>query len=162
MPTQPVGNKDEGHWYGFNSWVDDPKQVLIRTFLATPAQAKALQTAGLNGFFHRAEAGDRANAYAVKNLTPAQLALVNKSFGTHYIATGQTKQKINIPVISPIANSLNGVDGFVNALQDKNTWIRVGEVVLGLLLVAIGLAKLTEGTAVGKQLTGALGKVALA
>jgi hypothetical protein len=42
---------------------------------------------------------------------------------------------------------LQAIGDFFNRLTQKNTWIRVGEAVAGLLLVWIGLSAITKGTA---------------
>lgn len=57
-----------------------------------------------------------------------------------------------IPGGIPGAGTLTDVAGFVSALTQRNTWLRVGEGVLGLLLIGIGVAALTRGTAVGSAI----------
>lgn len=49
----------------------------------------------------------------------------------------------------PGAGSLTDISGFVSALTQRNTWLRIGEGILGLLLVGIGIAAVTRGTPVG-------------
>jgi hypothetical protein len=53
-----------------------------------------------------------------------------------------------------ISNPLSGVNAigdFFNRLTQPNTWVRVGEVVAGVLLVYLGLSATMRGTEVGKQ-----------
>jgi hypothetical protein len=47
---------------------------------------------------------------------------------------------------SAVTAGVKGVDvgGFLSALANPNTWLRVGEVALGLILIAVGLAKMTS------------------
>lgn len=55
--------------------------------------------------------------------------------------------------IGKLTNPLSGVNAigdFFNRLTQPNTWLRVGEVVAGLLLVYIGLNATMKDTAVGK------------
>ena len=44
------------------------------------------------------------------------------------------------------------ITGFLSTLTNRNTWLRVGEAVLGLLLVGIGVAAITKGTAIGSAI----------
>jgi hypothetical protein len=43
---------------------------------------------------------------------------------------------------------------FLGNLANANLWVRVGQVVLGLALLTVGLAKLIEGTSVGDKAAG--------
>jgi len=58
---------------------------------------------------------------------------------------------------------INAIGDFFNRLTQKNTWVRVGEVVAGLLLVWIGLSAITKDTAAAapiKQTKKAIGAAA--
>jgi hypothetical protein len=48
------------------------------------------------------------------------------------------------------ASGVSGVTDFLTRLTQGNTWIRVAEVLLGLGLIIVGLAKLASGTAAGR------------
>jgi hypothetical protein len=50
------------------------------------------------------------------------------------------------------AGVLTDVSGFLSALTQRNTWLRVGEGVLGLLLVGIGIAAITRNTPIGSAI----------
>lgn len=54
-------------------------------------------------------------------------------------ATGQT---------GSLPNPLAAVTDFLHRLTDSNTWLRVAEGILGLLLIAVGVAKLTNAVPV--------------
>ncbi len=45
---------------------------------------------------------------------------------------------------------INAIGDFFNRLTKSNTWIRVAEVLLGLGLIVVGLAKIASGSPVGK------------
>jgi len=49
---------------------------------------------------------------------------------------------------SPL-HGIEAVGNFFNTLTQKNTWIRVGEVLAGLILLYVGLNALAQNTAVG-------------
>lgn len=49
----------------------------------------------------------------------------------------------------PGVGTLTDINGFVSALTQRNTWLRIGEGILGLLLIGIGVAALTKGTPIG-------------
>ena len=52
------------------------------------------------------------------------------------------KDKSPITVPSPLTG-LNAIGDFFNKLGEANTWIRVGEVLLGVVLIAVGVARIT-------------------
>lgn len=59
-----------------------------------------------------------------------------------------------IPGLTDIAN-------FFDKLGEANTWVRVGEVVLGLVLIAAGIAKITHAVPVATEVAKAAGTAAL-
>jgi hypothetical protein len=65
--------------------------------------------------------------------------------GTNPLTTGQQAASGATSALGGI----NAIGDFFNRLTEKNTWLRVGEVVAGLLLLYIGLKATTSGTAVG-------------
>lgn len=77
----------------------------------------------------------------------------------------QTGSTVNDPSVfpnikSPLTNPLSGVNAigdFFNRLTQPNTWVRVGEVVAGVLLLYLGLSATMRGTEAGKQLNKAKG-----
>lgn len=46
-------------------------------------------------------------------------------------------------------NPLVAIEGFLSVLTNRNTWLRVGEGLLGILLVGVGVIAITRGTPVG-------------
>lgn len=64
------------------------------------------------------------------------------------VAAETKEKKTPIPQIGlpGVKNPLGTLSGFLAALENKNTWLRVGEVALGLILIGVGIAKIT-GTA---------------
>ncbi len=46
--------------------------------------------------------------------------------------------------------SLTDVNGFVSALTQRATWLRLGEGVLGLILIAVGVIALTKSSSIGQ------------
>ena len=65
-------------------------------------------------------------------------------------ATGQAAgQAANAASKAAGLTGLAAIGDFFQRLSQANTWIRVGEVLLGLALIIIGLAKLAEGTPLG-------------
>ncbi len=51
--------------------------------------------------------------------------------------------------VGATGTALTDLSGFVSALSQKATWVRIGEGVLGLVMIAIGLTMISKGTAVG-------------
>lgn len=60
--------------------------------------------------------------------------------------------------ITGAAGSANSVGDFLGRLTQANTWIRVGEVVVGLILLGIGLNAMLKGKPL-QVITGAAGTV---
>lgn len=56
------------------------------------------------------------------------------------------------------ATGLGSVGDFLSRLSNSNTWVRLGEVVIGLILVAIGLNSMLKGKPL-QIVTGAAGTV---
>lgn len=48
-----------------------------------------------------------------------------------------------------VKNPIGTLNGFLTALSDKNTWVRIAEAVLGLGLLIVGLSQLAKGTPLG-------------
>lgn len=61
----------------------------------------------------------------------------------------------------PGLGGLASVGQFFDRLTEGSTWIRVGEVMLGLPLIVVGTAKLFGDTGVGRAATKAAGMAAL-
>lgn len=54
------------------------------------------------------------------------------------------------------------IGDFFAALGQASTWVRVGEVVLGLILVAVGVARITKAVPIATKVAKTAGAVALA
>lgn len=51
--------------------------------------------------------------------------------------------------LSTTGTALTDLSGFVSALSQKATWLRIAEGLLGLTMIAIGLTMIAKGTPVG-------------
>jgi hypothetical protein len=60
-----------------------------------------------------------------------------------------------------IPSSLLTSGQFLGDLTNANTWIRVGEVVLGLILIAVGVAELTHAIPIATKVAGIAAKGAV-
>lgn len=95
--------------------------------------AYALAISGWIGF------ANRDDAYAVaKTGLPAQ---VNKAE-------------------TAVSGAVTSTNDFLSRLTSPETWIRVAEVVLGLLLIAVGIAKLTNAVPAATRVAKTIGSVA--
>lgn len=64
------------------------------------------------------------------------------------------------PVIQGVTNSVPGlsqIGTFFSSLGQANTWIRVGEVLLGFILIAVGLARITHAVPIATKVATAVG-----
>jgi hypothetical protein len=69
------------------------------------------------------------------------------------VSTASNVTNLAIPGVSQIGT-------FFSSLGEANTWIRFGEVVLGLILLGIGVARLTHAIPVATQVAKTVGAVA--
>jgi hypothetical protein len=102
------------------------------------------------------------NGYSNRLLASAAAARYNAnpqpSAGPAQAPSDLTGPGGKIPGAPSITNPLGGIAAigdFFNRLTQPNTWIRVGEVVAGLLLVWVGFNAITRDTAVGKGIQSA-------
>jgi hypothetical protein len=51
-----------------------------------------------------------------------------------------------------VNNPLTSLEQFLSELSNPHLWMRVGEVVLGLLLIAVGIAELTDAVPVATKI----------
>jgi hypothetical protein len=68
--------------------------------------------------------------------------------GSQAALGGATRAAGDIP--NPLAG-INAIGDFFNRLTQPNTWIRVGEVAAGLLLIYLGLSATMRGTEAARQ-----------
>ena len=60
------------------------------------------------------------------------------------------------------ATGLAAIGNFFGRLEQANTWVCVGETILGLILIAVGLAKITDAVPVATAIAKKIGAVGLA
>lgn len=104
---------------------------------SNPALAKAMLLAGFTGPYTWAQA-----QAAVAGAKAASSAL-----GIPGPGEGQALSKLN-PV--------SGVSDFLARLGQANTWVRVAEVALGVILIAVGVAKITHVVPIATKIAGAV------
>lgn len=61
----------------------------------------------------------------------------------------------------PVASGLAAIGDFFSRLGQANTWLRVGEVALGLILVAVGVARITHAVPIATSIAKTAGAVAV-
>lgn len=77
-----------------------------------------------------------------------------KAFASHGVSGTAKHAATSIP--NPLGG-INAVGDFFNRLTQANTWVRVGEVAAGILLVYLGLNATMKGTAAGNAVQSATG-----
>jgi hypothetical protein len=101
---------------------------------------------GKNGYATKLQAAAAASRYnsqpASKRETPG-----SKPFAPSAL-TGPGGLHISNPL-----GGINAIGDFFNRLTQPNTWIRVGEVAAGLLLVYLGLSATMRGSEAQRQFT---------
>lgn len=61
-----------------------------------------------------------------------------------------------------VEGAATAVPDFLSRLTSANLWERIGEVVLGIVLIAVGLARITHAVPVATQIAKTAGAVAVA
>ena len=112
---------------------------------ANPLLAASLKATGWLGPYTWTQAKAVANAGGVTVPVPGMPGSENVT-----VPTGSQLSKA-IPNLGGVA----AIGDFFNRLTQPNTWIRVGEVLAGLVLILVGLNALTKDTAVGRGLQSA-------
>ena len=71
---------------------------------------------------------------------------------------------VEIPIIAgginvgkKITGAATSTADFLSRLTSANTWLRVAEVLLGTLLIAVGIAKITNASELANKIAGAAG-----
>jgi hypothetical protein len=67
-------------------------------------------------------------------------------------AVGQTGQNVAGDVGQGLASAFD-VSGLISAIVNKNTWLRIGEGVIGILLLGIGVSIVVKSTSAGQTAT---------
>ena len=103
----------------------------------------------------------------------AQVAAMSEADRKSVIATGSAKSSsLNTNTVTGATGGqaaqttnpldwLSSIGGFFSRLSDSNTWLRIGEFILGAGLIIVALSALMNGTSAGKAakkiaVTGAL------
>lgn len=127
----------------------------------TGANEKAAVTLGFHGYATEAEA--KAHPNSVDFLQAPELTLlIDNQAGA--LPTGPPGSGAIPPASAAAATSgITGVTDFVSRLGNPNLWIRVAEVVVGVVLIAIGLNSMLKGKpmSIVTNTAGAVGKAAL-
>lgn len=79
-------------------------------------------------------------------ITPARVAQV---------ATGEAANAAGVGGGNPLAG-LAQVGQFFSALSQGSTWIRVAEGILGIILLAVGVARITHAVPIATKIAGAV------
>ena len=67
----------------------------------------------------------------------------------------------SLPVVGPVVSASETVGQFLGKLGEASLWLRVGEVVLGLILIAVGVAELTHAVPLATKVAGVAAKGAV-
>ena len=134
-------------WVESNSHGATTKFRVVQS-LTTPMPSAAWPNAAIGPFSTRASA-------------EATISTAQKQGGYGLSPTGSSSAVGAGLQAGGIPNPLNGVQAigdFFSRLTQANTWLRVGEVVAGLMLLYIGLNALSRNTAVGNAVSSATAK----
>lgn len=87
-------------------------------------------------------------------LPPPQMPIPNPA------VPGSFLPGLKVPV-PQLPSSISGVTDFLSRLTEANTWIRAAEVILGLILVAVGVARITHAIPAATKIAGIAAKGAV-
>lgn len=116
-------------WFAFHGYQD---------INAGGAEEKELVSAGFHGYATKAQAD--ANANSVNVFQGMLLDSLHIAHITNPLPGGALS---HVPVIGGISTGIETIGGFLGKLGEANTWLRIGEFLLGVILIGVGVAKLT-------------------
>jgi len=89
-----------------------------------------------------------------KDKATADKFLADMNAGGFPGASDTIAQALGVNVPNPLAG-VAAIGDLANRLTQKNTWVRVGEVIAGLILLYVGLNAMAKDTAVGNAVQAA-------
>jgi hypothetical protein len=144
-----------GSWWVI-AYTQEAGPITYQYFQGTQAQAQAQANLAVEQLGGTNLSGPYATKAAAQAAVKA--GKVNKGTSVGQNPNPGTTTGINlgnaIPGLTDIAN-------FFDRLGEANTWIRVGEVILGLVLIAAGIAKITHAVPIATDVAKAAGTAAL-
>lgn len=120
-----------------------PKVVQSKTKPTTGQKSTYIVTGVQGPFNTKAEAENAAKGYS---------GIINK---------GGVGSGGGTSSLGKIARSLGKIAHFFESLGKAHTWIRVGEVLLGVILIAVGIAKITNAVPLATDIAKTAAKVAV-
>lgn len=129
---------------------DPGQQAYVAIQAADRTAATAYGTAGAGG---TVAAGPFLSQADANNWIDTQAGLAPGTKPTLANQAAAAKGPVSIP--SPLSG-LAAIGDFFSRLGRANTWIRAGEVLAGLILLAVGVAKLTRAVPIATKIAGAI------
>jgi|SRR5271166_2693411 len=129
-----------GSWYVVSEQVGTGK-VTVTNYLAAqkPFPQNATEVSG--PYATRAEANAAANTQKLKAISAPSLP--------------------SLPSLPNPLAGLSSIGDFFGRLTQASTWVRVGEVILGLVLIAIGIARMTHAVPIATKIATKAGAAAV-
>lgn len=149
MPVQVkhVIKSQTGQWWVINTSPPSGTPTVYTVMEGTQAQAEAYG-GGIAGPYSQARADQVAASRPQNASAPGPFP------GTSISPGG------GITTSNPLSG-LASVGDFFSRLGQANTWIRVGEVVLGLVLLAVGVARITHAVPAATKIAKTVGAAAI-
>lgn len=143
-PTQYAAiQSDQAGWTGTYTWQMRHDVDLIRQH-GFPRQAAAIES-----FWSDPQAWDYEKKLAngiAKGVAGSLSGIPNAA-----AATAKVGQNVGAAVGAGLAQTFD-MGSLVSALTNKNTWLRIGEGVMGLMLIAIGVGIMAKSSSVGSAI----------
>lgn len=147
-------------WFAFNGLNGGQAVNLAGT------QEKQAVVEGFHGYATQAQAQAAPNSVNLITRTFADAWIADYNAAVkEQAAPGQKNATILNPAdavgaaTSYVENSIPGVQqigSFFGALSQGSTWIRVAEGILGIILIAVGLARITHAVPIATKIAGAV------
>jgi hypothetical protein len=109
------------------------------TYEVTGVNSAELFAVGYPGYATQAQAAAKPyNANVAQNAAMAQIKAESDIVGGSQNAPAAIGSGV-----SSVSSGINAVGDFFNRLSEGNTWLRIAEATLGIVLIAIALGKIT-------------------
>jgi hypothetical protein len=163
MALPAAGGTDTGtYWVVY--YVQGQNQVSSR-YVVTPAPGSGASPQGF--IVLSAPTAQAARQQAQSRLGPGEIvssvdgpyrgtAAAQAAGSGKVQASQRAMQAGHLPGIPNPLSGLAAIGDFFTRLTEPATWLRAGEVILGLLLIAVGVAKMTDAVPVASRVAKAL------
>lgn len=143
MPNAPVTGGGTAEWWVVNNPIRGGGRLPVYTTHYVVVQSAGTPDREVSG------------PYSTKAEAESYLTSANNYGNNPVSAAGQAASD------AANATGLGAIGDFFSKLGNANTWVRVGQVIVGVILLAVGVARITHAVPVATKIAKTAGAVAI-